>query len=48
VLGLALCRKLDDAPVSEDLRSTLRAFCSGLVAALNKYYAFGSVFAEEV
>jgi hypothetical protein len=35
-------------PVDEDLRATLKAFCTGLVAALNKYYAFGSVFAEEV
>jgi len=35
-------------PVDDDLRATLKAFCTGLVAALNKYYAFGSVFAEEV
>jgi hypothetical protein len=43
-----MSRKLDEDKVDEDLRATLRAFCSGLVAALNKYYAFGSVFAEEV
>ncbi len=43
-----LCRKICDRPVDEDLRATIRAFCTGLVAALNKYYAFGSVFAEEV
>ncbi|KAF8065656.1 KIN4A [Scenedesmus sp. PABB004] len=40
--------KTCDRPVDEDLRATIRAFCTGLVAALNKYYAFGSVFAEEV
>jgi hypothetical protein len=43
-----LCRKTCSRPVDEDLRATLKAFCTGLVAALNKYYAFGSVFAEEV
>lgn len=43
-----LCRKTCSKPVDEDLRATLKAFCTGLVAALNKYYAFGSVFAEEV
>jgi hypothetical protein len=41
-------RKLDTDPVDEDLRSTIRAFCTGLASALNRYYAFGSVFAEEV
>eukprot|EP00775_Hariotina_reticulata_P007254 gene7254-7467_t len=40
--------KTCDRKVDEDLRATIRAFCTGLVAALNKYYAFGSVFAEEV
>lgn len=40
--------KLDTTPVSEDLRSTIRSFCTGLAAALSKYYAFGSVFAEEI
>jgi len=43
-----LCRKICDRPVDEDLRATIRAFCTGPVAALNKYYAFGSAFAEEV
>lgn len=47
-LPRAACRKTCDKPVDEDLRATIRAFCTGLVAALNKYYAFGSVFAEEV
>ncbi|KAF6261670.1 hypothetical protein COO60DRAFT_1500678 [Scenedesmus sp. NREL 46B-D3] len=40
--------KTCDRKVDEDLRATIRAFCTGLVSALNKYYAFGSVFAEEV
>lgn len=38
--------KLDNAPVSEELRSAIRAFCTALVSALNKYYAFGSVFID--
>lgn len=40
--------KIDDAKVDEDLRSTIRAFCTGLVSAVNKYYAFGSVFSEDL
>lgn len=39
--------KLDSNPVDEDLRGTIRAFCTGLVAALNRYYAFGSVFVDD-
>jgi hypothetical protein len=38
---------MDSEPVSEDLRSTIRAYCTGLVAALNRYYAFGSVFVDD-
>jgi hypothetical protein len=34
-------RKLDPVKVDEDTRSTIRAFCNGLVIALNRYYAFG-------
>lgn len=30
------CRKLDDNQVDEPLRSVIRAFCEGLVSALNK------------
>jgi hypothetical protein len=41
-------RKLNEEKVDEDTRATVRAFCNGLVTALNKYYAFGSVFAEEL
>ncbi|GFR48166.1 hypothetical protein Agub_g10002 [Astrephomene gubernaculifera] len=39
--------KLDSEPVSEDLRSVIRAYCTALVAALNRYYAFGSVFVDD-
>ncbi len=38
---------MDSEPVSEDLRSTIRAYCTALVAALNRYYAFGSVFVDD-
>ncbi|GBF87582.1 hypothetical protein Rsub_00293 [Raphidocelis subcapitata] len=40
--------KVNPEKVDEDTRSTIRAFCTGLVTALNKYYAFGSVFAEDI
>ncbi len=33
--------------MTEDLRSTIRFFCQGLVGALNRYYAFGSVFVDD-
>ncbi|KAG2430311.1 hypothetical protein HYH02_013788 [Chlamydomonas schloesseri] len=39
--------KMDSEPVSEDLRATIRAYCTALVAALNRYYAFGSVFVDD-
>ncbi|PNW89016.1 hypothetical protein CHLRE_01g054850v5 [Chlamydomonas reinhardtii] len=39
--------KMDSEPVGEDLRSTIRAYCTALVAALNRYYAFGSVFVDD-
>jgi hypothetical protein len=41
-------RKIDDNPVDEDLRSALKAFCTHLAGAMNKYYSFGSVFAEDI
>jgi hypothetical protein len=44
----ATCRKMDDRPVDEDLRSALRAICTEMMSALNKYYSFGSVFAEDI
>ena len=40
-------RTLDDSPVDEELRSTIRRFCEALVSALNKYYAFGSCFVDD-
>lgn len=39
--------KIDDNPVSEDLRTTIRRYCTALVTALNRYYAFGSVFVDD-
>lgn len=39
--------KDDDKPVDEDLRATIRAFCTALAAAMNQYYSFGSVFAVD-
>jgi hypothetical protein len=41
-------RKIDDTPVDEDLRSAIRGLCNSFAIACNKYYAFGSVFAEEI
>jgi hypothetical protein len=32
----------------EDLRAAIRAFCAGLVSAVNRFYSFGSVFAEDI
>jgi hypothetical protein len=40
-------RKIDDKPVSEDVRSSIRDFCQMLVGAINKYYAFGSCFVDD-
>ena len=42
-----LCRKLDENVVDEQLRETIRNICQQLVSAINKYYAFGSVFVDE-
>ncbi|MEW5302816.1 MAG: hypothetical protein WDW38_004072 [Sanguina aurantia] len=39
--------KLDSIPVDEDLRATIRSYCTALVSALNRYYAFGSVFVDD-
>lgn len=39
---------LDSAKLTdEDLRASIRAFCAGLVSAVNRFYSFGSVFAED-
>ena len=40
--------KLDDRPVDEELRMAIRRLCGGVADAMNKYYAFGSVFSEEL
>lgn len=40
-------RKLGSVPVDEDLRRTIRGLCTGLAQALNRYYAFGSVFVDD-
>lgn len=42
-----LCRKLDENEVDDQLRETIRNICQQLVSAINKYYAFGSVFVDE-
>jgi hypothetical protein len=39
---------MPDKLTDEDLRSTIRAFCAGLVSAVNRFYSFGSVFAEDI
>ncbi|CAL8471268.1 g10810 [Coccomyxa elongata] len=40
-------RKLDENPVDDVLRETIRNICQQLVAAINKYYAFGSAFVDD-
>ena len=45
--GLCDHRKLDDRPIDESTRTCIRNICEDLVAAINKYYAFGSAFADE-
>ena len=40
-------RKEDDNTIDDDVRGAIRGFCMGLVAAINKYYAFGSAFVDE-
>ena len=39
--------KVGDAPVDEDTRTVIRNFCTLLVGAVNKYYAFGSCFSDD-
>lgn len=41
------CRKLDTNPVDEASRTAIRGLCQELVAAINKYYAFGSAFVDD-
>ena len=40
-------KKTCDRPVNEDIRQSIKDFCTLLVAAINKYYAFGSCFADD-
>ncbi|CAK0787338.1 hypothetical protein CVIRNUC_010557 [Coccomyxa viridis] len=40
-------RKLDSNPVDEIARTAIRGLCQELVAAINKYYAFGSAFVDD-
>ncbi|KAG7672870.1 hypothetical protein Ndes2526B_g08600 [Nannochloris sp. 'desiccata'] len=40
-------RKVDDVPATDAVRSSVRDFCQMLVAAINKYYAFGSCFVDD-
>ncbi|KAF5832044.1 hypothetical protein DUNSADRAFT_12224 [Dunaliella salina] len=39
--------KLDKKPVDDTLRATIKAYCTGMVSAINRYYAFGSVFVDD-
>ncbi len=41
------CRKLDTNPVDEASRTAIKGLCQELVAAINKYYAFGSAFVDD-
>lgn len=40
-------RKVCDNSVSEPMRASIKDFCQMLVAAINKYYAFGSCFVDD-
>ena len=40
-------RKVCDTPVTEPIRESIREFCTLLVGAINKYYAFGSCFVDD-
>ena len=39
---------MDDHKIDEQLRSVIRALCQGVVESINKYYAFGSCFVDDV
>lgn len=45
--SLSLISKTCDRKIDEDTRGVIRAFCTKLVQALNKYYAFGSCFVDD-
>lgn len=40
-------RKVCDNTVTEPIRAAIREFCTMLVGAINKYYAFGSCFVDD-
>lgn len=40
-------RKVCDCVADDEVKQTLRTFCKSLVSTINRYYAFGSVFAAE-
>ena len=42
-----MSRKVDENVIDEQTRSCIREFCSALVAAINKYYAFGSAYVDD-
>lgn len=40
--------KLDEREVDQEIRSAVKGICSELEGAFGRYYAFGSVFSEEI
>jgi hypothetical protein len=40
--------KEDENEVDETLRESIRGLCKAVAQALNRYYAFGHVFSEEL
>jgi hypothetical protein len=40
--------KVCDNAVDDALRESIRSLCKGAAEALNRYYAFGSVFSEDM
>lgn len=40
-------RKIDDRPAADLTKTAIKDFCKMLVAAINKYYAFGSCFVDD-
>jgi UDP-2,3-diacylglucosamine pyrophosphatase LpxH len=40
--------KQDDNEIDDALRQSMRELCQGVGQALNRYYAFGNVFSEDL
>ncbi|CAD7702291.1 unnamed protein product [Ostreobium quekettii] len=40
--------KVGDEVVTDSIREVLRLFCTSLMHAINKYYAFGSCFTDDL